>query len=59
MSVLGIQPFDTTTDMKGRTVTYLVTSEKDVGALQETRAEQVAQGMVFLVEGEDSRRGDT
>lgn len=48
-----------TTDTRARAATYLVTGKKDVGALQETRAEQVAQGVVFLVEGENGRRGDT
>lgn len=40
-------------------MTHLVTSEKNVGALQKTGAKQVAQGVIFLVEGENSRRGDT
>lgn len=39
------------------TALYLVSGKYDVGSLQETRAKQVAEGVVFLVEGEDGRRG--
>lgn len=38
---------------------YLIGGEDDVVSLQETRAKHVAEGVVFLVEGEDGRRGKT
>lgn len=41
------------------TETHFVTSKQNVRALQKTRAEQVAQGVIFLVEGKNGRRGDT
>lgn len=41
------------------TETHLVTSKQNVRALQKTRAKQVAQGVIFLVEGKNGRRGDT
>lgn len=40
-----------------KTVLYLISGKDDVGSLQETRAKQVAEGVVFLVEGEDGCRG--
>jgi hypothetical protein len=36
---------------------YSVGGEDDVGGLQETSAEHISKGVIFLVEGENTSRG--
>lgn len=40
-------------------LTYLVRGEGNMGSLEETTADHVAQGVIFLVEGEDRGGGQT
>lgn len=40
-------------------VAYAISREEDVLVLEQTRADQVAQGVVLLVESKDGSRGNT
>lgn len=46
-------------DLRDEGMRDLVAGESNAAVLQETRADEVAEGVVFLVKGEDGGGGDT